>query len=326
MEKPQEFLKDDLAALDKVISQFLEQTNVPLIPKVGHHLLKAGGKRLRPLLTLMCSKLFQTSPEERVLRLGACIEFIHSATLLHDDVVDQSNERRGKPSAHTLWGNNASILVGDFLFTKAFELMVGDGDIAVFETLSKTASQIAEGELMQLTHLHDLAVSEQIYMDIITAKTASLFSAACELGGLAANASPGERALLKTIGLNMGILFQISDDILDFGLEGNTLGKAAGNDLIEGKMTLPLILAYKYGDPQQKQYIETALKAESLESNTLATIQGILKETQSIEKSLAFALPFQERALQSLEKFGQNTVTKHLEEIIKFSLNRCNAP
>jgi octaprenyl-diphosphate synthase len=323
MQELQNFLKDDLKALNRFIEKVLRDTKVPLITEVAQHIMGSGGKRLRPLLTFLCARLCGSHDHERMIRLGACIEFIHTATLLHDDVIDQSSHRRGCPSAHTLWGNEASVLVGDFLFSRAFELMVQDNSPEVFKVLSQTASKISEGELMQLMHTRTLTLDESLYQEIIGAKTASLFSAACEIGVLAGGASSHHRALLKFIGYNIGLLFQISDDVLDFGLSSLSLGEPQGNDVLEGKMTLPLIMAYKEATVSQQSLIEsTLLNPEKFDKN-FSRIQELLKETQAIESTLAFAKNIQEDALKNLLKLEQSPERNLLEKALCFSLNRC---
>jgi len=323
MQELQNFLKEDLEALNNFIEKVLRDTKVPLITEIAQHLMKSGGKRLRPLLTFLCAGLCNNQNYERMIRLGACIEFIHTATLLHDDVIDQSSHRRGCPSAHTLWGNEASVLVGDFLFSRAFELMVQDNSPEVFKILSQTASKIAEGELMQLMHTRTLTVDESLYQEIIGAKTASLFSAACEIGALAADSSFDTRSTLRSIGYNIGLLFQISDDILDFGLSTICLGKPQGNDLLEGKMTLPLIIAYKKATAVQRSLIETTLLEPKKFEENFSHIQRTLEETEAIADTLVFAQTIQKVALENLLKLEESPQRKLLEKAVHFSLNRC---
>jgi octaprenyl-diphosphate synthase len=317
-----DFLKDDLKALNSLIGETLKATKVPLITDVAEHLMASGGKRLRPLLTFLCAHLCGDPNPQRLIRLGACIEFIHTATLLHDDVIDQSNQRRGRPTAHTLWGNEASVLVGDFLFSRAFEMMVDDNSSEVFKILSQTASRISEGELLQLMHRRTLMIDESIYMEIIGAKTASLFSAAAEIGPLAANAPCSERHLLKSIGYQMGLLFQISDDMMDFGLSPIDSGKSQGNDVMEGKMTLPLILAYKKANTAQQKFIEDIILDPEKCRSSFSNIQCLLEETGAMRETVTFAEIIQQTALENILKFKETPERHLLQNALSFSLNR----
>ena len=322
MQELQDFLRSDLDALNARIQESLKDTKVPLITEISQHLMNAGGKRLRPLLTSLCGHLCGTPDQNRTTRLGTCIEFIHTATLLHDDVIDESAERRGRPSAHTLWGNDASVLVGDFLFSRAFELMVQEEDIDVFRILSHTASKISEGELLQLTHCGTASLSVETCLDIIGSKTASLFSAACELGGLAAGASQETRKSLKSIGHILGVLYQIGDDMLDFGLTKGTLGKAPGNDLMEGKMTLPLILTYKTTSDENKRFIEHVVTHKDSSKEHLPKIQKLLEDHQSLEACLAYAAPLKKQALDQLSSFPESVAKNLFLKLLDFSLTR----
>jgi len=312
-------LTPDLKKLDDVILSFLREPNVPFIEDISHHLILAGGKRIRPLLLFLTARLYQETLSERVLRLGACLEFIHTATLLHDDVVDQSLERRGKTTAHALWGNQASILVGDFLFSRAFELMVHDGSLDVFSVLSQAASQISKGELLQLATIRTLQLSEEKYLSIIGAKTASLFSAAAELGAIANDAPSKDRNSLKSFGYTLGLLFQIKDDLLDFYADQKTTGKTPGNDLKEGKMTLPPLLAYKNGTPTQQALIEMTLKDEALFDKNFPKIQEILQEVKVKELLRSFIKPLHQQAL-SILALASSTNTQFLKEMCAFQI------
>src|SRR5271154_2298331 len=231
---------DDMLAVNQLIIRRME-SHVQLIPQLAGHIIAAGGKRLRPILTLAGARLcgYQGA---RHHKLAACVEFIHTATLLHDDVVDASNLRRGEPSANTLFGNQASVLVGDFLFSRAFQLMVEDGSIDVLRILSTASAIIAEGEVLQLTPTSDTATSEQAYLEVVRAKTAELFAAACRIGAVVGGRPASEEEALRTFGLNLGIAFQIADDVLDYGAESAQIGKTVGDDFRESKITLPVIL------------------------------------------------------------------------------------
>ena len=324
MQELHDFLRAELEDLNRLITDSLKNTRVPLITEIACHIMAAGGKRLRPLLTFLCAGMCDNKDHDRMIRLGACIEFIHTATLLHDDVIDQSNQRRGRPSAHTLWGNEASVLVGDFLFSRAFELMVEDDSSEVFKILSQTASKISEGELLQLTYAHSVSLNEDIYMDIIGAKTASLFAAACEIGALAAHSSDDQRTHLRALGYKIGLLFQISDDILDFCFSSIDLGKNAGDDLFEGKMTLPLILAYKTSNANEKSLIEDTLSDSKKFKKNFPLIKEIILQSPAIESTLTYARAIQQDAFQHLLLFRESPQKKLLEKIVHFSLNRCD--
>ena len=236
---------EDLSAVNALIVRRMESP-VPLIPDIAGHIVAAGGKRLRPVLTLAAARMCGYRGTRQVA-LATCVEFIHTATLLHDDVVDGSELRRGLASANTLWGNQASVLVGDFLFSRAFQLMVEDGSLAVLEILSRTASVIAEGEVMQLATTNDVETGETTYLEVIRAKTAQLFAAACRIGAVVAERPAVEESALEAYGLNLGIAYQLIDDVLDYAAMQATLGKTVGEDFADGNITLPVILAFRRG-------------------------------------------------------------------------------
>lgn len=239
---------------------------VELIPRLAAHLIAAGGKRIRPLLTIASAHLCGLRAGERHINLAACVEFIHTATLLHDDVVDESPLRRGRASANAVFGNQASVLVGDFLFSRAFELMVEDGSLPVLAVLSRASSTIAEGEVLQLTIQNDLSTTDASYLEVIRCKTAALFAAACRVGALVADATPLQADALDRYGLELGIAFQMIDDALDYGSDSATMGKARGDDFREGKVTLPVLLAFARGSNQEREFwvrtIETMNQTE----------------------------------------------------------------
>ena len=245
--------------LDKAVS------NVELIPKLAHHLIESGGKRLRPMLTIAAAKLCGYQGSGHV-RLAAAVEFMHTATLLHDDVVDDSDFRRGKRSARLIWGNPASVLVGDFLLGQAFRMMVEVGSLPALGILSNAAAVIAEGEVMQLAAAKDTATSEEDYLAIITAKTAALFSAATEVGAAIAQRPVGDQAALRDYGLNLGIVFQLVDDALDYAGESARLGKSTGDDFREGKITLPVILSVRHGSEEDRAFWKRTLGEGRIEA------------------------------------------------------------
>ena len=265
---------------------------VALIPQLAAHIVAAGGKRLRPLLTLACARLCGYGGERHV-KLAACVEFIHTATLLHDDVVDESLLRRGLASANAVFGNQASVLVGDFLFARAFQLMVEDGSLEVLSILSRAAATIAEGEVLQLVTQNDLATSEARYLDVIRGKTAALFAAACEVGAVVADRPDAEAAALAEFGMNLGIAFQLVDDALDYAADQSVLGKTVGDDFREGKITLPVLVAYQAGDPADCDFwhrtIETNEQNEADLDHALHLMQrcGAIRATLERAPNLA---------------------------------------
>jgi octaprenyl-diphosphate synthase len=257
----------DLEACNHVIVSQMDSP-VALIPQLAAHIVAAGGKRLRPLLTLASARLCGYPDQAGCARhvdLAACVEFIHTATLLHDDVVDESQLRRGLASANAVFGNKASVLVGDFLFARAFQLMVDDGSLQVLAILSKAAATIAEGEVLQLVTQNDLATTEARYLEVVQGKTAALFAAACQVGAVVADRPQTDGAALAEYGMKLGIAFQLVDDALDYVSDEATLGKTIGDDFREGKITLPVLLAFNAGDEVEKAFWRRTI--ETLEQN-----------------------------------------------------------
>ncbi len=246
-------LADDMARVDATLRERMASRHAPRIPEVTAHLVEAGGKRLRPLLTLAAARLFGYEGENHV-RLAATVEFIHTATLLHDDVVDESARRRGRPTANLLWDNKSSVLVGDYLFARAFQLMVEPGSMRILGVLADAAATIAEGEVLQLTATARLSTSEDVYLQIVRGKTAALFAAATEVGALIASAPEPHVAALRDYGDALGISFQIADDLLDYGGLGARIGKNVGDDFRERKMSLPVIRAVAAADPEERAF------------------------------------------------------------------------
>ena len=258
-EKLGKILEPEMLSVNEIIRKRMASENAPRIPEVTTHLIGAGGKRLRPMLTLAAARMFNYVGDKH-LKLAATVEFIHTATLLHDDVVDDSDLRRGLASANAVFGNKASVLVGDFLFSRSFELMVEDGSRDVLRILSHASSVIAEGEVLQLITSNDTETSEPAYLDVIRAKTAQLFAAACRIGAVVADRPRVEEEALETYGMNLGIAFQLVDDVLDFSAEQAKLGKAIGDDFREGKITLPIILAFRRGDDEERVFWRRTLE------------------------------------------------------------------
>ena len=275
------------ADLDRVNSVILEQmqSQVPLIPELAGHLIASGGKRLRPMLTLASAKMCGYSGD-RHIHLAACVEFIHTATLLHDDVVDESDLRRGNETANALWGNQPSVLVGDFLFSRAFQVMVADGSIRVLKILSDVSAVIAEGEVAQLITSNDTATSEDAYLDVIVAKTAALFAAACHIGAVIAERPVADEEALESYGRNLGIAFQLVDDALDYSSRDATLGKTVGDDFREGKITLPVILAYRRGNNVEREFWRRTLEDERQEDDDFAHAASLMTTHDALADTL----------------------------------------
>ena len=258
-----EFVADDLGAVNELIVRRMDSP-VKMIPQLASHIIAAGGKRLRPMLTLAAAQMCGYQGQ-RHISLAACVEFIHTATLLHDDVVDESDLRRGMASANAVFGNQATVLVGDFLFSRSFELMVEDGSLEVLSILSHASAVIAEGEVMQLMTTNNTETGETQHLDVIRAKTAQLFAAACRIGAVVAERPRVEEEALETFGMNLGIAFQLIDDVLDYSAKQATLGKSIGDDFKEGKISLPVVLAFRRGTEDERVFWRRTL--EDLEQN-----------------------------------------------------------
>jgi octaprenyl-diphosphate synthase len=311
---------DDLNAVNTVILARM-QSRIPLIPELAGHLIASGGKRLRPMLTLACARLLDYSGA-RHHKLAAAVEFIHTATLLHDDVVDGSGLRRGKTTANMIWGNSASVLVGDFLFSRSFELMVEDGSLKVLKILSGASAVIAEGEVNQLTAQRRIETDEGQYLDIIGAKTAALFAAACRIAAVVAERDNATELALDAYGRNLGIAFQLVDDAIDYVSDGATMGKDAGDDFRDGKVTLPVILAHARGTDEQRQFWKDAIGGLRTSDADLATACGYLEETGAISDTLARARLYGQRAIDAIGGFAQSEAKAALIEAVEFAIAR----
>ena len=310
----------DLSAVNAVIIERM-QSPVSLIPQLAGHVIAAGGKRLRPMLTLAAGRLCGYEGE-RHIGLAACVEFIHTATLLHDDVVDESDLRRGHASANTLWGNKSSVLVGDFLFSRAFELMVEDGSLEVLAILSRAAAVIAEGEVMQLVTTSDISTTEAAYLDVIRAKTAQLFAAACKIGGVVAARPTAEVQALEAFGMNLGIAFQIVDDVLDYSAKQATLGKVVGDDFREGKMTLPVVLAVARSSGAERAFWHRTIEALEQVEGDLETAIVYLESCAALADSVALARDYASRASKALSGFPDKAERQALLEVVQFCVER----
>jgi octaprenyl-diphosphate synthase len=315
----QALVQADLARVDQVILSHID-SGVPLIPKLARHIIAAGGKRLRPALTLLCAKLCGYGGA-RHIHLAACVEFIHTATLLHDDVVDESALRRGNATANEVWGNKASVLVGDFLLSRAFQLMVADGSIKVLKILSDASAVIAQGEVLQLTTANNPETTQEQYLEVITAKTATLFAAACELGAVVSERQEKEDAL-RQAGLDLGIAFQIMDDALDYSASDATLGKKVGDDFREGKITLPVINAYERGGTEEKAFWKRTLEDQDVQPGDLEKAIDIINRHQAISASIALAETYCESARAQLAGFPAGPEKDALLETIDFCTQR----
>ncbi len=310
----------DMAAVDALIRERMDSP-VPVIPALAEHLIEAGGKRLRPLLTVAAARVAGAKSDGH-LKLAAAVEFIHTATLLHDDVVDGSERRRGKVAAHLIWGAASSVLVGDFLFARAFELMVETGSMAALGILARASRVIAEGEVMQLTGSHDLNLSEAVYLEIIAAKTAELFAAAAEAGAVAAGVSEREVESLRTYGLKLGLAFQLVDDALDYGGASDALGKDAGDDFREGKVTLPLILAMeRTGTKETAFWTRTVDRREQTEAD-FKRARELVIGCGAMQSTLGRAQHYAEEAKSALSRFPASAWRSALNELADFAVSR----
>jgi octaprenyl-diphosphate synthase len=310
----------DMNRVNQVILDRM-QSEIPLIPELAGHLIAGGGKRMRPMLTLACAALLEYHGS-RHHKLAAAVEFIHTATLLHDDVVDGSGLRRGKRTANVIWGNPASVLVGDFLFSRSFELMVEDGSLRVLKILSNASAVIAEGEVNQLTAQRRIETDEQTYLDIIAAKTAALFAAACRIAAVVAEREPAIEQALDAYGRNLGIAFQLVDDAIDYVSDGKTMGKDAGDDFRDGKVTLPVILAHARGTAEQKTFWRDAMHGRRVSDDDLALATGLLHQSGAIDDTLARARHYGQRAIDALGAFPANRAKAALTEAVEFAIAR----
>lgn len=308
--------------MEKVNAHILARmgSNVALIPEVASHLINSGGKRLRPMLTLASAALVGTSGEKACI-LAAAVEFMHTATLLHDDVVDNSAMRRGRKSARMVWGNEASVLVGDYLLGQAFRMMVETESLSALRVLSNAAAVIAEGEVMQLDNVRALTSGEDRYFAIIKAKTAELFAAACEVGPCLAGLGAPERSALRDYGMNLGLAFQLIDDALDYS-GGDSMGKNAGDDLSEGKITLPVILAYRNGNPAQQSFWEECFSGQPITAHHLREATDILHSTGALEATLERAEEYADKAREALNIFDRSEIKHALMQVIDFCVER----
>jgi len=317
-----ELVADDLEAVNRLIVSRVG-SDVTMIPEIANHLISSGGKRLRPIVTLAAAKMCGYSGTGHV-RLAAGVEFMHTATLLHDDVVDSSDLRRGKLAARMLWGNQASVLVGDFLLGQAFKIMVEVGSLEALSILSDAAAVIAEGEVRQLAAAKNMNTTEDEYLYVVSAKTASLFAASAEVGPVLADRPRSERAAFKSYGANLGVVFQLVDDVLDYGGNSHDLGKAVGDDFRDGKITLPLVLAYRRGSDEDRAFWHRVVERNDIAEGDLERAIALLRKHRALDDTIARARHFGAVARDALAPFPRSPLKAALLEVVDFCIERAH--
>jgi len=316
-----DLVRGDMLRVDAILSDQLN-SSTDLIPKVAAHLIAAGGKRVRPLLTLAAARLCEYEGPDAV-RLAAAVEFIHTATLLHDDVVDGSATRRGRPAANRLWGNKPTILVGDFLFSRAFQLMVETGSVEVLRILSTASAIIAEGEVMQLATANNLATTEADHLAVIRAKTAALFAAATEVSGALAGVSPEKVEGLRVYGDCLGIAFQLADDALDYAGNAGATGKDAGDDFREGKVTAPVLNAYASArDDEERAFWKRVIEANDQQDGDLERAVSLMQRDRAVERTLEDARRYGAQAQAALDVFADSPLREDLRRLVDYVVDR----
>jgi len=312
-----ELCADEMSSIDRLIRESLD-SNVVLIRQIAEYIIGSGGKRLRPMLVVLAARACGYSGPHHIT-LAAIIEFIHTATLLHDDVVDESDRRRGQESAHAVWGNAASVLVGDFLYSRSFQMMVKVDSMRLMEVLSDATNTIAEGEVEQLLNMHDPEVSEESYFSVIEKKTAKLFEAACQLGAVLAGRSELEQAM-AVFGRELGAAFQVADDVLDYTADADTLGKNIGDDLAEGKPTLPLILSRKYLEPGQQAIIDDTIRQGG--AGRIEEIADLIQGTGALRESMDIARQRSNEAIQAISGLQDSEWKDAMLSLASYSISR----
>ena len=307
VKKLTELCREDLHSINTLVLEKLD-SSVPLIQEIGKYLILSGGKRLRPLLTTSCFHLLGNRSESKYNHIGlaAAVEFIHAATLLHDDVVDLSKDRRGNLTANEVWGNKTSVLVGDFLFSRSFQLMTKYGNLKTLKILSDTSVIISEGEVLEISNDKNLEMNEDTYFQVINGKTASLFSAACQVGAISGGAKENDQQALKSFGTNFGMAFQLIDDVIDYSSNSKTMGKNIGDDFKEGKITLPIILAYGRSNIKDKKFWNEITNNKSPNENNFKKAKELLIKYNCIEDTMIRANHFADVAIDSLSIFKNN--------------------
>ncbi len=316
-----QWLAPDMERVNALIRERMASEHAPRIPEVTAHLVEAGGKRLRPMLVLAAARMCGYDGPFHV-HLAATVEFIHTATLLHDDVVDESAQRRGRPTANLLWDNKSSVLVGDYLFARSFQLMVEPARMDVLDVLCNASATIAEGEVLQLTAAQDLSTTEGIYLQVVRGKTAALFAAAAEVGGMIADASPDQVAGLRDYGDALGIAFQIVDDLLDYGGVADTIGKNVGDDFRERKLTLPVIKAVAKADAEERAFWDRTIAQGDQQDGDLERAQGIMARHGAMEAARADALAWADRAKTALDPLPPHDLRDMLTALADFVVAR----
>jgi octaprenyl-diphosphate synthase len=316
-----ELLAEDMDAVNTLIKQRMASEHAPRIPEITKHLVEAGGKRLRPLLTLASARMCGYDGPYHI-HLAATVEFIHTATLLHDDVVDESNLRRGRKTANLLWDNKSSVLVGDYLFSRSFQLMVETGSLRILDILANASATIAEGEVLQLTAAQDTNTTEDIYFQVIRGKTAALFAAATEVGGVIASAPEDQVTALNTYGDALGISFQIVDDLLDYGGASQSLGKNTGDDFREGKLTLPVIKAIAKASAEERRFWDRVIVKGDQNDGDLEHAMALLKTHSTLEETRDAALYWANKAKSTLEVLPKSEIRGLLSDLADFVVNR----
>ena len=320
-EQMQAVLADDMEAVNTLIRTRMASEHAPRIPEVTAHLVEAGGKRLRPMLTLAAARMCGYSGVDHI-KLAATVEFIHTATLLHDDVVDESGQRRGRPTANLLWDNKSSILVGDYLFARSFQLMVETGRLRVLDILANASAVIAEGEVLQLTAAQNLATTEAIYLQVVRGKTAALFAAACEVGGVVADAPEDQVDALRAYGDALGISFQIVDDLLDYGGASASLGKNTGDDFRERKLTMPVILAIEKAETMERAFWVRTIEKGKQEEGDLEHAMKLMAKHRTLEETQRKALDWANTAKAALEPIPDGELRRLLADLADFVVSR----
>ncbi|MBF0614028.1 MAG: polyprenyl synthetase family protein [Magnetococcales bacterium] len=329
--KPQSNLPPVLKRLGELIGPDLERTNaiileqlnsqVELIPKMGAHIIESGGKRLRPVLTLLSARLFGYTGQNDAL-LAAVIEFIHTATLLHDDVVDKSNTRRGRATANSVWGSKAPVLVGDYLFSRSFQILVAHGDLKVLQIVADACAVISEGEVMQLVATNDLSTSEEHYLEVVQRKTATLFAAAAEIGAVLNQRPTEEVRALARYGLLLGTAYQVVDDALDYSATNEVLGKSVGDDFHEGKITLPVIHAYRHGNPEERAFWSACLERKEFPDKALSHAIQLIRARGSLDYAMQRATTFAAEAKEQLATLPATPEREAMAMLADFSVER----
>lgn len=320
-ERLQQLLAADMDAVNTLIRTRMASEHAPRIPEVTAHLVEAGGKRLRPMLTLAAARICGYKGEDHV-KLAATVEFIHTATLLHDDVVDESDKRRGRATANLLWDNKSSILVGDYLFARSFQLMVETGKLRVLDILANASAVIAEGEVLQLTAAQNLDTTEEIYLQVVRGKTAALFAAACEVGAVVADADESHVAALNAYGDAIGISFQIVDDLLDYGGASASLGKNVGDDFREGKLTMPVILAIAKSDASERAFWVKTIEKGTQDDGDLEYAMALMAKHGTLKTTREKALDWAEQGKAALAPLPDSEMKALLSDLADFVVSR----